>query len=225
MSKKNSTWQATLIAATTTCSTMGLVAVAAPAQAIPLFPLAPACNAWAFPGDVLIREGGTGWNVAFSSTGHTASGRATASHESGQSKSGNISGGFTGSHVDLTVRYDNGETQRYIGDVDTNDNNKLAGKTANNVFWRTVFPISCAEVVPPANPGAPSKTAFVTTPPEYDEVDVYDTPGGTGNVIGTIAKDKGVQANADCKPDDWCLIRGVAVPGGQGWMWGHLRFE
>jgi hypothetical protein len=78
---------------------------------------------------------------------------------------------------------------------------------------------------PPVNPGAPSKTAFVTTPPEYSTVDVYDAPGGGGTIIGTVAKDKGIQVNADCKPDDWCLIRGVAVPKGQGWIWGHLRFE
>src|SRR6185312_12911523 len=30
---------------------------------------------------------------------------------------------------------------------------------------------------PPVNPGAPSITAFVTTPPEYSTVDVYDAPG------------------------------------------------
>ena len=98
------------------------------------------------------------------------------------------------------------------------------GPWANYTFDPPSYPAP-SPPVPPANPGAPSRTAFVTTPPEYDTVDVYDAPGGDGNLIGTVAKDKGLQANADCKPNDWCLIRGAAVPMGQGFMWGHLRFE
>jgi hypothetical protein len=227
MSQKTKARKSTLlVAASATGAVVGFLTVPVPAQATPMFPLAPpGCNQFEFPGGVNILEVGTGWSVAFDATGKTLNARVTAKHP-GETKLGTITGGFTNvSHVDMTVNYDNGQSQRYIGDVDFNDNRKLAGQTASGVFWRTQFPIMCGEVVPQANPGAPSKTGFITTPPEYDEVDVYDVPDGVGKVVGTVAKDKGVQVNADCQPDTWCLIRGVAVPTGQGWIWGHLRFE
>jgi hypothetical protein len=138
-----------LFAAATAISAIGVLTVAADVQADPMVPLAPPCDQWAFPGDVLIREAGTGWDVSFSSSGQSAGGRATATGPGG-TKSGNISGGMTkGGHVTLTVRYDNGQFQQYVGDV--GDDAKLHGVTQNNVpnesgiRWSTVFPISCSK--------------------------------------------------------------------------------
>ena len=212
-------------AAAMALSAAGVICGSGPASAF------PACVQYGFPGDVNLIQT-NGWSVQFSSTGSTVNAPATATHSGGGKLSGTITGGIEGKNINLLATWDNGSRGRYTGTVQ--DDAHMVGDsedetdTASRAKYRSQFPISClttADPAPPANPGAPSKTAFVTTPPEYGEVDVYDAPGGTGNVIGTIAKDKGVQVNADCKPDDWCLIRGVAVPGGQGWMWGHLRFE
>lgn len=205
---------------------VGIATGPAPAGAL------PACVQFGFPGDVNLIQT-NGWSVMFSSTGSTVNAPVTATAHSGGGKlTGTITGSIDGKNFDLLAAWTNGSRGRYTGTVQ--DDYHMSGDTVDETNtnsrakFRSQFPISClttADTPPPANPGAPSKTAFVTTPPDYDVVDVYDTPGGTGNVIGTIGKDKGVQVNADCKPDDWCLIRGVAVPTGQGWMWGHLRFE
>jgi hypothetical protein len=231
--------KALVAASATAISATGLLIGPAPAQALPISPLTPPpkpppCDQYGFPGDVTLRDdrgNGLVINTSFSSTGPTASGPATSKGTDGLISVGTISGEITGRHIDLTYTQDaSGASFRFIGDV--GDDVKGHGTYAGG-FWNTVFPLSCIsapppkpeEQEPPANPGAPSKTAFVTTPEDYNTVDVYDVPGGEGNVIGVVAKDKGVQVNADCKPDDWCLVRGAAVPDGQGWIWGHLRFE
>jgi hypothetical protein len=199
----------------------------APAQAL------PACVQFGFPGDVNLIQT-DGWSVSFSSTGSLASGPATARHSGGQTLNGTVSGGIEGKKINVVTTWNNGSRGHYTGTV--GDDYHMSGTTTDigqghafgpKVPYRSQFPISCLTTPDPpqANPGAAEKTAFVTTPPEYDSVDVYDVPGGNGKVTGTVAKDKGVQVNADCKPETWCLIRGAAVPGGQGWIWGHLRFE
>ena len=215
-------------AAATAISAVGVVTCPSPAQALP-------CVQFGFPGDVNLRQA-DGWNVTFSSTGSLASGPAQASHDSGAKLSGTVAGGIEGRKINVVTTWNNGSRGLYTGEV--GDDSHMSGTTTDigqgdafgpRVPYRSVFPISClttadpkpAEPPPPANPGAPSKTAFVVD----EDVNVYDVPGGNGNIIGILQKDKGVQVNADCKPQDWCLVRGVAVPTGQGWIWGHLRFE
>ncbi|OEO30550.1 hypothetical protein VW23_020595 [Devosia insulae DS-56] len=59
------------------------------------------------------------------------------------------------------------------------------------------------------------------------DVDVYDKPGGKGQVLGFINKDSVVAASqADCQ-GNWCPISGPDVPGGAGWIWadGFLEFR
>jgi hypothetical protein len=219
-------------AATAAISVAGLVIVPAPAQAL------PACVQFGFPGDVNLRQS-DGWNVTFSSTGSLASGPAQARSDSGAVMNGTIAGGsgIEGKKINVVINWDGGARGHYTGTV--GDDYHMAGTTTDigqghafgpRVPYRSQFPISCLTTPDPpqANPGAPTKTAFVTTPEGeegYDSVDVYDAPGGGGNIIGTLGKDKGVQVNADCQPESWCLVRGVGVPTGQGWIWGHLRFE
>jgi hypothetical protein len=214
-------------AATAALGVAGLIIVPAPAHAL------PACVQFGFPGDVNLIQN-DGWSVTFSSTGSNASGPAQASHSGGGKLTGTVAGGIEGKKINVVTTWNNGSRGLYTGTV--GDDYHMSGTTTDigeghafgpKVPYRSQFPISCLTTPDPpqANPGAPSKTAFVTTPPEYDSVDVYDVQGGNGNVIGTVAKDKGVQVNADCQPETWCLIRGAAVPSGQGWIWGHLRFE
>ncbi|MFY9920438.1 MAG: hypothetical protein WAL26_18895 [Mycobacterium sp.] len=151
--------------------------------------------------------------------------------------SGDVSGGVNGRNVDFTIRWDGGGAQgHYTGTINEFDfvkggttvDEKNPGSSAS---WDSTVPFGCVDAPPPvaappaekppATPGSATRTAFV----DGEDVDVYDAPGGDGNVVGILPKDKGVQVNADCKPNDWCLVNGVAVPTGQGWIWGHLRFE
>jgi hypothetical protein len=69
------------------------------------------------------------------------------------------------------------------------------------------------------NQGPAGKTATVNS-----DVDVYDTPGGNGNVIGILRKGKTVNLVGACQKDDWCQVSGGAVPTGNGWVWGALDF-
>jgi uncharacterized protein YraI len=50
------------------------------------------------------------------------------------------------------------------------------------------------------------------------DVDVYDVPGGNGNVIGTLRKGQQVQLAGSCNKNDWCQVVD------QGWVWGNLQF-
>ena len=212
-------------AAAAAITTAGLIIGPAPAHAL------PACVQFGFPGDVNLRQS-DGWNVTFSSTGSLASGPAQARSDSGTVMNGTIAGGsgIEGKKINLVINWDGGPRGHYTGTV--GDDYHMAGTTTDigqghafgpKVPYRSVFPISCLTTPDPpqANPGAAEKTAFVVG----EDVDVYDAPGGDGNIVGILRVDKGVQVNADCQPESWCLVRGAAVPTGQGWIWGHLRFE
>jgi len=50
------------------------------------------------------------------------------------------------------------------------------------------------------------------------DVDVYDAPGGTGKVIGMLAKDRTVALVEPCA-DNWCHVEGEGVPGGKGFVY------
>lgn len=67
----------------------------------------------------------------------------------------------------------------------------------------------------------PAPTATVAA-----DVDVYNTknePDGAGQVVGILRQGGTVTLNGDCAPESWCEVSGDAVPGGQGWVWGHLN--
>ena len=59
-----------------------------------------------------------------------------------------------------------------------------------------------------------------------EDVDVYDAknePDGAGQVIGMLRVSDTVSPAGGCTPDSWCEVSGDAVPGGRGWVWGHLE--
>jgi hypothetical protein len=105
-----------------TLSTLGLLAAPAVAHAD--------CAQWGFAGQVDIVEAGTGWGVTFFSNGTEAIGGATASN-GGDSKSGQVSGGMYGKKFSVSVHYDNGQTQNYVGRV--GDDGVANGVTRNGV--------------------------------------------------------------------------------------------
>ena len=67
----------------------------------------------------------------------------------------------------------------------------------------------------------PAPTASVAA-----DVDVYNAknePDGAGQVVGMLRQGGSVTLMGDCTPESWCEVSGDAVPGGQGWVWGHLN--
>jgi hypothetical protein len=56
------------------------------------------------------------------------------------------------------------------------------------------------------------------------DVDVYDVPGGVGNVIGMLEGGEGqqVKLGSGCKGDNWCNVVWQAGPGGTAWVWGDF---
>ena len=58
------------------------------------------------------------------------------------------------------------------------------------------------------------------------DVDVYNAknePDGAGHVVGILRQGGAVTLVGNCAPDSWCEVSGDAVPGGHGWVWGHLN--
>lgn len=221
-----------LLVAGTALGGMGAVAPIT-AQAYPMLPLAPACNQWAFPGDVTIREVGTGWDVNFSASGQQAGGRAVAKHSAGQTKAGNLSGSITGDQVSIRVNYDNGQYQGYIGEV--GDDAKLHGVTQNNqpnesnIRWDTVFPISCAEAAAPPQKAPPEKAQNIAT--VESDTDVWTAPKDKGGK--QIFNDDGsplflsngevlTSLEAGCTKETWCVGVNPKIPtaGNKGAVWG-----
>ena len=67
---------------------------------------------------------------------------------------------------------------------------------------------------------APAPTATVAA-----DVDVYNAknePDGAGQVVGILRQGGTVTLAGNCAPESWCEVSGDAVPGGHGWVWGHL---
>ena len=58
------------------------------------------------------------------------------------------------------------------------------------------------------------------------DVDVYNAknePDGAGQVVGILRQGGDVTLVGGCAPESWCEVSGDAVPGGHGWVWGHLN--
>jgi hypothetical protein len=44
-------------------------------------------------------------------------------------------------------------------------------------------------------------------------------------VLGILRVGSKVELVGGCNPDDWCQVKGATVPTGQGFIWGHLKFD
>lgn len=190
------------------------------------------------------------WTVSFGSIGTVASGPALVVFDDGGQVGGhladNLISQISGREVLLFFQWNNGTYWRLhgvVGDdglVRDGDEFKLLDGYPDEPMhanWNSSRPLDCiAPAAPePANtrlePTAPinasdlapenvpvTKTATVT-----GDVDVYDAPGGTGKIIGTLRRGTTVQASGGCKPNDWCQVSGNNVPRGSGWVWGNLQ--
>ena len=72
--------------------------------------------------------------------------------------------------------------------------------------------------MPSAPPAAPPTTPAKKTATVTKDVDVYDAQGGNGNKIGEIKTPNTVELAGACQ-DNWCNVRGAAVPTGNGWVY------
>ena len=227
-----------VFAAATAISAVGLLVVPVPAQAEPTFPLAPACSQYKFIGDFALNQS-NGYRVEFPSQGPAASGRATATGGDGSQMFGNVSGGIQGRNVDFTIRWDGGGAQGhytgFIGDDDfVHGGSTVDEKTpSSKASWDSTVPFGCADAPPPAQapaqkpPEQPATPAAKTATVAGEAVDVYNAknePDGAGQVIGMLTVGTQVQLVGSCAPSSWCQIAGPNVPGGNGWVWGHLQF-
>jgi hypothetical protein len=207
------------LAAATAIGAVGYLTVPAVAQAYPMVPLAPACTQYAFPGDYFDFYTTKEYKVSVQSTGTTLGPRAVTFFRFSGTNGvyGNASGRISGRSVNLNVNWPDGTPGQYVGTID--DNGIAHGYVLNGgADWKSDTPLTCTATTPDAAP-PPAKATVVG-----EDVDVYDVPGGNGNVIGTLRVGNQVQLVGDCKPQDWCQVSGAAVPTGKGWVWGHLQF-
>lgn len=208
-----------MFAAVTALTAAGLVTVPAPAQA--------ACK-YEFPGSFTLNQS-NGFRVEISAiTGQNASGKAVSFNNRQQvTDAGDVTGFVNGNDVTLTVGWNGGAVGRYNGTV--RGNGTVAGQTqdlanpSSTASWESVTALTCAaeapappaakpapenKPAPPADP-APAPTATVTS-----DVDLYDAPGGGGNVIGILRAGNKVEF-AGCRADNWCEVKG-------GWVFGDF---
>ncbi len=85
---------------------------------------------------------------------------------------------------------------------------------------RPAPPVSAAPAAPPMEAPNPFRGVVL------DDVDVYDVPGGSGNITGILRKGSFVFPRTPCPAADWCEL--TTSPPGQsvGWVWGEfLRNE
>lgn len=146
-------------------SAAGFLVSPAPAQADPMFPLAPACNQYGFAGSFGLRQD-NGYGVNFSARGTSVAGPAAARGDSGDELVGRVTGGITGRKLDFTIRWNGGSSAHYFGDI-ANDGSVLRGVTidqsnANSEFWTANYPLRCMDA-PPAPP-------VVTPPPGTPDI-------------------------------------------------------
>ncbi len=100
------------------------------------------------------------------------------------------------------------------GDV-TPDGKAQGNFTAKlNGTWELATPLKCM------TPGA--GTAGGNSREVTGDVDAYDSPGGTGTVIGTLHGGERVNLGSGCRDDNWCNVSFPGGPGGTAWVWGDF---
>jgi hypothetical protein len=76
----------------------------------------------------------------------------------------------------------------------------------------------------PAPAPAPKEVPIEAQVRVVKDVDVYDAPGGTGTVIGTLKRHQEVIVWDPCV-ESWCHVEGEGVPGGSGYVYSGPDFE
>ena len=148
-----------LFCAATALTAVGLLTVSPPAQAHPMFPLAPACSQYGFDGTFLLKQS-NGYVVRFNATGPVASGEAAATGGGTGPLRGSVygAGGITGDKLDFTIDWVGSSRGHYTGFV---ANDGFAHGDTNDVFspdsahWDSLVPLVCTTPAAPAPAPAP----------------------------------------------------------------------
>jgi hypothetical protein len=217
--------QKMLAASAATMAAIGLLTAPAPAQAD------PPCTQYGFNGRFSLKQSND-WDVNFNSDGATAYGNAWAKAKTGEGNSGGVTGGVEGRNLNFTIRWDGGPyTGKYRGTVD--DNGFAHGVTEDwlnpelpSARWDSTVPLKCLDAPPPPAPGRQLGKSPIFATVIGGDVDVYNVknePEGAGQVVGILRVGDEVELVEKCAPESWCNVSGPKVPGGNGWIWGHLQ--
>jgi hypothetical protein len=154
-----------LFAAATAISAVGLLAVAAPAQAHPMFPLPldPPCSQFGFPGNFSLKQS-TGDTVRFNSTGPVASGPAHATGGINGAFDGTVTGGIQGDKLDFEIFWgiiygnqstpSKGHYTGFVGNDGFAHGDTFDESGGASAHWDSTVPLVCS--TPAASPPAPA---------------------------------------------------------------------
>jgi hypothetical protein len=218
-------------------STAGLLAVPFPAAAIPMVPLAPACEQWTYTGTMVIDQS-NGGQVHLVWNGLTTSGQALWFGAGGDRK-GTSSGGVNKGHLDFSIAWQGAPgSNRYTGDIRPIGASSVLGDAYGKVLnqdggtsdWVAHEAFKCADAPKPPPAAPPPEGPIPDQGPKLipatvvgEDVDVYDVPGGKGKIIGMLKLDRQVQIVGGCSQKDWCQVVVPELPDKRGWVWGHLK--
>jgi hypothetical protein len=218
--------------------------VAAPAAAHPVFRLAPACSTtFQFPSGLRIKQD-NGIVIYVANPVQPTLQDAGATYDdpaSGKRITGTANGSVDGSNVDFTIHWVTGDSTHYTGVINDNltaQGMATNGKNVQNVWASAPTAFSCKHVTPDIPIGAPDDDSTkekpvpvpvpvpANTAKVVSDVDVYksvDPITGGVDKLGVLRHGNTVTLIGTCAKDDWCNVKGSAVPDGQGWVWGALK--
>lgn len=185
----------------------GLFATAAPAEAAP-----GNCEQWVFSSPNTIKLS-TGPVLTFSADGPSVQGGAATDS---RADTGQVHGLIQDNgQIGLNYRSDTfPDDPLVIFEGNVGEDGRARGNftAKQNGTWETPSPLMCA-----AGPSGNSREVT-------GDVDAFDAPGGTGNVIGMLQGGQGQRVNlaGGCRDDNWCNVAFPAGPGGTAWVWGDF---
>ncbi|MFF7751284.1 CAP domain-containing protein [Streptomyces sp. NPDC007971] len=89
-------------------------------------------------------------------------------------------------------------------------------RSAGNIAGQTPYP--------PGQAPPPAERMATVVGEDVDVYNVKNEPDGAGRVIGILRVGQQVKLVGSCQLESWCQVAGGNVPGGNGWVWGHLQF-
>ena len=196
-----------VIAVATAICAVGFLTVAVPAQADPMFPLAPACQ-YGFTGGFGLQQS-NGAVVTFDTNGpFEAAGAAHATGTGGSgldTMEGKVSGGLSGNQLAFTIRWYSGPIGKYTGTV--GDDGFAHGTSFDAVnresraTWDAMFPLSCVQPTAPPPPKEPPAPEQIPAPAPTAAVlgAVINGPatlqaGLSGTYVVTVSNSGGAKA-------------------------------
>lgn len=183
--------------------------------AVPAAGAAPgACKQWAFTGPTNVKLS-TGPTVSFDAVGKSFAGvPATDNRADRGTMEGVATPIATMTLLYRSETFPDDPTMHFMGVIGDDGIARGEFQAKLTGSWEITTPLTCMTAAEQAG-----NSREVT-----GDVDVYDTPGGTGAVIGMLEGGEGqrVDLGSGCRDDNWCNIAFGAGPGGTAWVWGDF---